>query len=133
MAAQEQLVKHPPVFPDPKKITWSKTKSGLEYVVGKHGAGTPASRGQTVTCHYCGWLENGSKFDSSYDRKDTFGFTLGEGMVIKGWDEGLELMCIGDVYFFRIPASLGYGARGAGPIPPNSTLIFQVELVNAEY
>ena len=94
------------------------------------GTGAAAAKGQQVTVHYTGWLTNGSKFDSSKDRNDPFVFSLGRGQVIKGWDEGVGSMKVGGKRKLIIPASLGYGAQGAGGvIPPNATLIFEVELV----
>jgi FKBP-type peptidyl-prolyl cis-trans isomerase FkpA len=98
------------------------------------GAGKTAAAGQTVTVHYTGWLlfggEKGKKFDSSKDRGDPFGFPLGAGHVIKGWDEGVQGMKVGGTRKLTIPPELGYGARGAGgAIPPNATLIFEVELL----
>ena len=106
------------------------TPSGLiidDIVVGN---GAAASAGQKVTVHYTGWLTDGTKFDSSKDRNDPFAFPLGAGRVIKGWDEGVEGMKIGGKRKLTIPPALGYGARGAGGvIPPNATLIFEVELL----
>jgi FKBP-type peptidyl-prolyl cis-trans isomerase FkpA len=106
------------------------TPSGLiidELVV---GAGAAAAAGQQVTVHYTGWLTNGTKFDSSKDRGDPFIFPLGAGRVIKGWDEGVQGMKIGGKRKLTIPPALGYGARGAGGvIPPNATLVFEVELL----
>ncbi len=98
------------------------------------GAGDTAASGQTVSVHYTGWLlyggEKGKKFDSSKDRGDPFGFPLGGGQVIKGWDEGVQGMKVGGTRKLTIPPDLGYGARGAGGvIPPNATLIFEVELL----
>ncbi|MCE2999438.1 MAG: FKBP-type peptidyl-prolyl cis-trans isomerase [Betaproteobacteria bacterium] len=109
------------------------TASGLiieELVV---GSGEEAVAGQYVTVHYTGWLTDGSKFDSSKDRGDPFEFPLGAGHVIKGWDEGVQGMKIGGSRKLTIPANLGYGARGAGGvIPPNATLVFEVELLGVE-
>ena len=102
--------------------------SGLEYIDVTVGEGAEANAGQTVSVHYTGWLVNGSKFDSSVDRGQPFEFPLGAGSVIKGWDEGVAGMKIGGVRKLIIPADMGYGSRGAGPIPPDSTLIFEVEL-----
>ena len=108
------------------------TASGLKYTDLQTGEGQEAKAGQTVNVHYTGWLENGTKFDSSLDRRSPFSFKLGAGQVIRGWDEGVEGMRIGGKRRLTIPASLGYGARGAGGvIPPNATLIFEVELLGA--
>ena len=94
------------------------------------GSGAEASAGQEVTVHYTGWLTNGTKFDSSKDRDDPFVFPLGGGRVIRGWDEGVQGMKIGGKRKLTIPPELGYGARGAGgAIPPNATLVFEVELL----
>jgi FKBP-type peptidyl-prolyl cis-trans isomerase FkpA len=111
------------------------TASGLQYEDTQVGSGAEATAGQNVTVHYTGWLQNadgsaGKKFDSSKDRNDPFQFPLGAGHVIKGWDQGVQGMKVGGVRRLVIPASLGYGARGAGGvIPPNATLIFEVELL----
>jgi peptidylprolyl isomerase len=106
------------------------TASGLKYVELAEGAGETPAKGQTVSVHYTGTLENGQKFDSSRDRNSAFEFQIGEGQVIKGWDEGLSTMKVGGRRKLIIPADLGYGARGAGGvIPPNATLIFDVELL----
>ena len=112
------------------------TPSGLQYEDTVVGTGKEAQPGRNVTVHYTGWLyENGAqgaKFDSSKDRDEPFIFSLGGGMVIKGWDEGVQGMKEGGQRTLIIPASLGYGARGAGGvIPPNATLIFEVELLGA--
>ena len=110
------------------------TPSGLQYDDTLPGSGKRAEAGRTVSVHYTGWLyENGvkgKKFDSSKDRNDPFEFGLGGGQVIRGWDEGVQGMKVGGKRMLVIPASLGYGARGAGGvIPPNATLMFEVELL----
>ena len=106
------------------------TDSGLQYVVIEEGDGASPQAGQRVFVHYVGTLEDGTKFDSSRDRGRPFDFTIGQGQVIKGWDEGVGDMKVGDRRKLIIPPDLGYGARGAGGvIPPNATLIFDVELL----
>ena len=106
------------------------TPSGLIIDELVAGAGAAAAAGQQVTVHYTGWLTDGTKFDSSKDRGDPFIFPLGAGRVIKGWDEGVQGMKIGGKRKLTIPPALGYGARGAGGvIPPNATLVFEVELL----
>jgi FKBP-type peptidyl-prolyl cis-trans isomerase FkpA len=110
------------------------TASGLQYEDTLVGDGATAQKGQQVSVHYTGWLYQngvqGAKFDSSKDRNDPFEFSLGAGMVIKGWDEGVAGMQIGGARTLIIPPALGYGARGAGGvIPPNATLKFDVELL----
>jgi len=106
------------------------TPSGLKYIEIKEGTGAQPQAGQTVSVHYTGTLEDGTKFDSSRDRNQPFSFKLGAGQVIKGWDEGLSTMKVGGQRQLIIPPGLGYGSRGAGGvIPPNATLIFDVELL----
>ena len=109
--------------------------SGLQYEDTVHGEGEVATSGHQVTVHYTGWLyqdgEQGAKFDSSKDRGDPFGFRLGAGQVIQGWDEGVVGMQVGGCRTLIIPPELGYGKRGAGGvIPPNATLKFEVELLS---
>jgi FKBP-type peptidyl-prolyl cis-trans isomerase FkpA len=106
------------------------TASGLQYEDTVVGAGAEAKTGDHVVVHYTGWLTNGSKFDSSKDRNDPFDFPLGQRQVISGWDEGVQGMQVGGTRKLTIPPQLGYGARGAGGvIPPNATLVFEVELL----
>lgn len=105
------------------------TSSGLIYEDLKEGAGEAAQTGQTVEVHYTGWLADGKKFDSSKDRNRPFSFPLGAGRVIPGWDEGVVGMKPGGARRLTIPPHLGYGERGKGPIPANSTLIFEIELL----
>ena len=106
------------------------TASGLQYEEITIGSGATATAGNLVSVHYTGWLTDGTKFDSSKDRNEPFDFNLGAGQVIKGWDEGVQGMQVGGVRKLTIPAALGYGARGAGGvIPPNATLVFEVEFL----
>jgi peptidylprolyl isomerase len=120
--------------PAPKPVT---TSTGLQIIDTKSGTGASPKTGQTVTVHYTGWLyENGArgkKFDSSVDRNEPFEFPIGQGRVIAGWDQGVGTMKIGGKRTLIIPPALGYGARGAGgAIPPNATLIFDVELLGVK-
>jgi peptidylprolyl isomerase len=118
----------------PKPVT---TSSGLQIIDTKVGTGASPRTGQTVVVHYTGWLyengKKGAKFDSSVDRNEAFEFPIGQGRVIKGWDEGVGSMKVGGKRTLIIPANLGYGARGAGgAIPPNATLMFDVELLGVK-
>ena len=115
-------------------MPFTTTPSGLQYEDTVVGTGAEAKPGRNVTVHYTGWLyqdgQQGAKFDSSKDRDEPFIFPLGAGMVIRGWDEGVQGMKVGGTRVLLIPASLGYGARGAGGvIPPHATLRFEVELL----
>ncbi len=109
------------------------TPSGLEYTEIEAGTGAQATAGKTVSVHYTGKLTNGKVFDSSNTRGERITFPLGAGRVIKGWDEGIALMKVGGKATLTIPPQLGYGERGAGGvIPPNATLVFDVELVSVK-
>ncbi len=121
------------VFAAPATSKTVVLPDGLKYVDLKVGKGALPHEGQTVRVHYVGWLENGMKFDSSRDRNEPFEFALGEGKVIPGWDEGVKTMHVGGLRRLIVPPALGYGAQGAGDsIPPNATLIFEVELLGIE-
>jgi len=99
----------------------------------KLGTGAVATPGKNVSVHYTGWLTNGTKFDSSKDRGEPFAFSLGAGQVIRGWDQGVAGMKVGGIRKLTIPPNLGYGERGAGGvIPPNATLVFEVELLGVQ-
>jgi len=112
---------------EPKTV---KTDSGLRYQELKVGTGAEAKKGDVVEVHYTGWLTNGKKFDSSLDRGQPFAFKLGAGMVIKGWDEGVQGIKVGGRRKLLIPSELAYGKRGAGDaIPPDAELVFEVELL----
>jgi peptidylprolyl isomerase len=124
----------PAAAADKKESRMKTTPSGLQYEDTVEGTGASPKTGQTCVMHYTGWLwENGAKgkkFDSSLDRGSPFEFPLGQGRVIKGWDEGVATMKIGGKRTLLSPPGLGYGARGAGgAIPPNATLLFEVELL----
>ena len=119
----------------PTKVTGDSTKTptGLEYWDIKLGTGPTAEKGQSVKVNYTGWLTTGKKFDSSVDSRRPFSFTLGAGEVIKGWDEGVAGMKVGGKRQLKIPSQLAYGEKGyPGVIPPNATLIFDVELLGVQ-
>ncbi|MBU6428490.1 MAG: FKBP-type peptidyl-prolyl cis-trans isomerase [Cyanobacteria bacterium REEB65] len=115
-------------------VAWHVLPGGLKYDDLKIGKGASPKSGQQVTVQYTGWLMNGTKFDSSRDRHQPFTFTIGEGQVIKGWDEGVSGMKVGGRRILVIPPTLGYGSTGTpgGPIPPNATLKFDVELLGVK-
>jgi hypothetical protein len=116
-----------------RRIGFTMQPSGLGIKTIKEGTGELPPSGKNVIVHYTGYLEDGTKFDSSVDRGQPFSFTLGAGQVIKGWDEGIAKLKVGTKAILLIPASLGYGSRGAGGvIPPNATLFFEVELLGVE-
>lgn len=131
----ENICKNPEVTAQGNQtMADNKAQTGLKSEVLQPGAGASPEAGQKVTVHYTGWLDNngqpGTKFDSSLDRNQPFTFTIGVGQVIKGWDQGVMEMKVGEKRRLTIPAELGYGANGAGRIiPPNATLIFDVELL----
>ena len=112
---------------------FSKTPSGLRYQIIQNGNGPKAEKGKQISVHYKGQLADGQVFDSSYQRKEPIDFTVGIGQVIKGWDEGLQLLSVGDKARLVIPSDLAYGSQGAGGvIPPDATLIFDVELMDVK-
>ena len=123
----EAVVANMDFFPDTSTLTFENGPEGLRYAIIKQGEGAPAQKGNVTKVHYTGWLTNGYKFDSSRDRGQPFGFTLGAGRVIRGWELGVQGMLPGEKRILIVPPGLGYGARGAGPIPGGSTLIFAVE------
>ncbi len=116
--------------PLPAVVQWHSTPSGLKYAEIVVGSGATPRDGQIVIVHFTGWLDDGTQFDSSRDRKKPFGFPLGSGQVIKGWDEGVRGMRAGGKRRLTVPPSLGYGTRGIpGVIPPNAALTFDIELL----
>lgn len=127
--AQEPAATTPATAPAVDTTAMTKTPSGLWYEDLEVGPGVAASSGDTVTVDYTGWILNGAKFDSSVDRGETYSFTLGAGRVIRGWDEGVVGMKVGGKRRLVIPPDLAYGAQGRPGIPPNSTLVFDVELL----
>jgi len=134
---QEQTVKTPEAIGDipalPPEVKTVTTASGLQYIDVVVGSGDTPSQGAMVSVHYTGWLTSGKKFDSSYDRNAPFRFKLGQGQVIKGWDEGVASMSKGGKRRLILPPELAYGTRGAGnTIPPDATLVFDVELIAFE-
>jgi len=128
--SQAQDNEKPPFKYDKKDI--KKTASGLEYVIVEEGEGTVPKSGQTITAHYHGMLADGKVFDSSFDRGQPFQTQIGVGRVIKGWDEAFVMMKAGSKAVLIIPPALGYGSQDMGTIPPNSTLYFHVQLLDAK-
>jgi len=132
-AGAQTRTRKTPVKPKPKPAVLAtgavKTPSGLIYLITQKGTGRLPKVGETVVVHYTGTLTNGVKFDSSRDSGRPYAFPLGKGQVIKGWDEGIGKLHVGDQAIFVVPSSLGYGPRGRGPIPANATMVFIVELV----
>jgi len=133
LVAVPALAGGPPAAPTKTTGKGTKTASGLQYWDLKKGTGAAAKSGDAVKVNYTGYLTDGKMFDSSLTRNEPFGFKLGAGMVIKGWDEGVAGMKVGGKRQLRIPPDLGYGAGGAGGvIPPNATLVFDVELLDVK-
>ncbi|MDR2579663.1 MAG: FKBP-type peptidyl-prolyl cis-trans isomerase [Fibromonadaceae bacterium] len=126
----EKLAASMDFFPNAQNIEWIEAQEGLKYYIEKEGAGEPVQTGSVIRAHYTGWLSDGTKFDSSRDRGEPIALELGAGRVIRGWDLGLAGMKPGEKRLLLIPPNLGYGSTGGGPIPPNATLIFAVELMN---
>jgi len=128
VAAQPATPSGPP--PLPAVVQWHSLPSGLRYAELVVGSGASPRDGQTAVVHFTGWLDDGVKFDSSIERKKAFGFQLGSGQVVKGWDEGVRGMRVGGKRRLIVPPTLGYGAKGIpGLVPPNATLIFDVALL----
>jgi peptidylprolyl isomerase len=125
----EEFAKSMDFFPNANLIKWTDGQEGLKYFIEKAGSGNPARVGEVIKVHYTGWLSDGTKFDSSRDRGEPISLELGAGYVIRGWDLGLAGMRRGEKRLLLIPPSLGYGSRGGGPIPPDATLIFAVEMM----
>jgi FKBP-type peptidyl-prolyl cis-trans isomerase len=116
--------------PLPVMVQWHTTPSGLQYAEVKAGSGAAPKDGQVAVMHFIGWLDDGTQFDNSRDRKKPFGFPLGSGQVIKGWDEGVRGMRVGGTRRLVVPPTLGYGSAGIpGVVPPDATLIFDIELL----
>jgi FKBP-type peptidyl-prolyl cis-trans isomerase len=129
--ATEQPATEQPSAEQPAPTAEDVTELKIEDLT--EGTGAEAKSGDNVTVHYTGWLTDGTKFDSSVDRGEPFPFALGQGAVIPGWDQGVEGMKVGGKRKLTIPPSLGYGEQGAGGvIPPNATLVFEVELLSVE-
>lgn len=134
-AAKEEPAKEESVGPKVEGEEGKETKttdSGLKYIVLEEGTGEKPKQGDTVVAEYTGWLTDGTKFDSSKDHPEAFSFPVGTGQVIPAWDEALLDMKVGERRKLIVPPDLAYGSRGVGPIPPNSTLVFEVKLVKIQ-
>ena len=127
-----ELAKNMDFFPDTTLLKYENGPEGLRYAIVKQGEGEPARSGHRAVVHYTGWMVNGYKFDSSRDRGQPFAFELGAGNVIRGWELGVQGMLPGEKRILVVPPGLGYGSRGAGPIPGGATLIFAVEYLGEE-
>ena len=132
LVVDPELAKHMDFFPDTTLLKYENGPEGLRYAVVKQGEGEPARSGHRAIVHYTGWMVNGYKFDSSRDRGQPFAFELGAGNVIRGWELGVQGMLPGEKRILVVPPGLGYGSRGAGPIPGGATLIFAVEYLGEE-
>ena len=130
--AQDQKVAVPDdgTMPDLSGIVWTDGPEGMQYYVLNKGTGAQPQNGQKVEMHYSVWFEDGKLLDSSRQRNKTFTFTLGNREVIRGWDIGVAQMHQGDRWLLKLPPNLAYGERGRPGVPPNSTLIFDVEVVS---
>ncbi|MGB3466763.1 MAG: FKBP-type peptidyl-prolyl cis-trans isomerase [Cyclobacteriaceae bacterium] len=112
-----------------RKFGYKYEPSGLGIKIIEEGDGDLPEKGKIVEVNYAGYLEDGTKFDSSFDKNETLKFPLGQGRVITGWDEGISKLKKGTTAWLRVPSELGYGQRGLGPIPPNATLYFKIEVI----
>jgi peptidylprolyl isomerase len=129
----EQTIGATGEMPDIENLEMMTTNTGLKYYPVKEGSGDTPQQGQTAVVHYTGWLTDGKKFDSSLDRGQPFEFPVGQGRVIRGWDEGVAAMKVGGKRVLVLPPELAYGDRGAGGvIPPDATLVFEVELLDVK-
>lgn len=132
--ATTTTVRKTTVKPIPPRVAQQAvtTASGLTYIITQKGDGAPVKAGDEVQVHYTGLFTDGRPFDSSHNRGEPISFQVGAGRVIKGWDEGLQKLRVGDRATFIIPAAIGYGAAGRGPIPPDTTMVFLIEVVGVK-
>jgi FKBP-type peptidyl-prolyl cis-trans isomerase len=130
LQGQQQLSSEDAALIEQKFPNAQQTESGLRYIVNAPGTGSTPPKGSLVTAHYEGRLLNGTKFDSSYDRKEPITFQVGTGQVVRGWDEAFLGMRKGEKRTLILPHWIGYGEKGIGPIPPRATLLFEVELID---